>query len=225
MRYFFLSVMLAVSLLGVAQAELTFETLHLEQTAKPEDQVLPFQYTFTNESEKPVKISNINAGCSCLKVVGLEKKTYLPGETGVIALDFALGTFTGKVDKTLFLWYNDAKRRSPSEVLRATVNIPALLEIGPKTLKWLKDSEATTQILKVSVHKDEPVQLSNIICSNSNFKVELVTKKAGFEYEFEVTPVDTSKIGFGIIKFETDAKASRFKRGQAFMVIRKNLNE
>ncbi len=205
--------------LSSVYAGLEFKSLSVEQTAKPEDSVMVFSYPFTNTSEKAVTIGRFNAGCSCLEVKDLTKKTYQPGESGVIELDFALGTFTGKVEKTMYLWYEGVKTKSPSFVLRATVNIPVLFEVEPKTLKWAKGAEADMKIIRLSAQTDNSVHISNIICTNPNFKVELVTKKEGYEYEFEVTPLDMEKVGFGIIKFDTDSQVERFRRGQAFMVI------
>lgn len=224
MKFDFLA-LISLLLLGVASAELTFEQLHVSKTAKPEDKVLAFEYSFTNTTNEVVTVGKIDAGCSCLKVKGLEKKVYQPGETGRIELDFALGTFTGKVDKTVFLWYEGVKTKAPSLVLRATVTIPVLFEIKPSTIKWPVSGEPEMKVLSVKAFGDEAVNISNIVCTNPNFKVELVTKKSGFDYEFEVTPLDTSKVGFGIIKFETDSEVPRFKRGQAFMVISKALKK
>jgi len=73
----------------------------------------------------------------------------------------------------------------------------------------------------IEVLGNEAVDVSRVVCSSQYFKVEKVTQKEGKLYEFEVTPKETAKSRFGVVKFQTDSAIERFKKGQFFLVVSK----
>src|SRR5688572_5471579 len=68
---------------GLIAADLDFPQRHLQATPAPGAKTVEFAFPFTNQGTAPVTITDIQVGCNCV-AAQLEKKTFAPGERGVI---------------------------------------------------------------------------------------------------------------------------------------------
>lgn len=68
-------------------------------TVKPGDEKT-YEFSFENNNNKPITLSNVKANCACLKVVDFTKKV-APGEKGVIKVLLATKSLQGNIAKKI----------------------------------------------------------------------------------------------------------------------------
>lgn len=209
---------------ATAQLGFTFTSNRQEVTTKPADKLVTVPYFFENKTKRTLTISRYSSACSCVDArVRGKKLEYKPGEKGEIHVDFKLGTFSGKVEKTLLLWTTDDPEEKPSSVLTVALNIPVLIEMKPKnkTLYWDQNGAVEPKTIKIKINYASPIHITEHSGTSKNFAYELKTIKHGWEYELVVTPKDVSQLGMGMIRFRTDSPIPRFQRQMAFVCVRK----
>ncbi|MBK1881104.1 DUF1573 domain-containing protein [Luteolibacter pohnpeiensis] len=202
---------------------LKFTETSKEITADPAARSVTAEFDFTNDTQHPVTIEKTDGGCSCVSVKVSDGKTqFSPGESGKIQAVFDIGNFSGEVDKPVKVWLKGEDVDVATQTLKIHINIPVLISMEPKTLKWTVGDKTSSKTIKIAVHDDKPVHLDAVKSSTNAFTTNLKTIKDGEEYELEVTPVSTEKMGtLGIFRIETDCPMDRYKLLQAFAVIQK----
>ena len=203
------------------QPGFTFIKDKVAVTSAPDAKTVTVPYHFENKTDRVLKIAKYDSACSCLsaKVKG-SKLVYKPGEKGEIRVQFAIGAFSGIVEKTVLLWTTDDPDDKPSTVMTVQLTIPVLVELTPMTLLWNQDEEAKAKTIKLKVNHDKPIRIVEHSGSNKDFPYELKTIRDGWEYELVVTPESTEQPGFGMIKITTDSPIPRYKRQQAFVCVK-----
>jgi hypothetical protein len=201
-------------------AELKFETPVIEADAALDATTLVREYKFTNTGTKPIKITQADAGCSCLGVeVAAGKFTYAPGESGTLRATFEIGNFQGTVEKPILIWLEGDREEAPSGQVTLRVHIPVIIAIEPKTLKWEQNGSSEMKSLDIKMDYKNPIQITSVTTSNENFTTKLVTIEEGKHYKVEVTPRNTASGGFTIVRIETDADVEKQRIQQSFAVI------
>ncbi|GAA5497197.1 hypothetical protein Rhal01_03390 [Rubritalea halochordaticola] len=224
MHLLFLLLLYSAVLLFPARvnANLTFDSKLKEFTVKPGLKSLKVTFNFKNTSGKEIKISKLEAPCTCLSAhLKDNKKSYSPGDTGEIVANFSVDSFYGTISKNIMVWIEGDPKLQPSIKLTTQVTIPSVVELSSTNLSWKTDEESNTKTFKVTINQTDPVLLKNITCSNEQFKVSYKVLTEGKLYEVAVTPLNTSTPGFGILRIKTDSKLSRFKSLRAYVSIRK----
>ena len=149
-----------------------------------------------------------------------EKLTYAPGETGVLKVRFRLGTLSGSFEKAIKLWMTGDAKEAPSVKLGVKITIPQHVVVKPKTLKWERGAAKSTQTLTIQVMQKSPMEINLSSITSANFTVEFFEKKKGYVYELKVTPKDMAKKSLGVLRCSTDSEVKKFKRVQAYLMIR-----
>ncbi len=118
-------------------AQLKFDAPVIDADAGIDDSFLTRDFKFTNAGAKPVKITQADAGCSCLAVeVAGGKFTYAPGESGILRAKFEIGSFQGTVEKQILIWLEGDGELNPSAKVMLKVHIPvARMKSGIKNEK------------------------------------------------------------------------------------------
>ena len=180
------------------------------------------EFTFTNKGDKPASITKSDSGCSCLKVeISGGKLKYAPGESGVVRTTFEMGNFSGTVDKMVAVWIDDDPVDKPSTQLTVRVNIPILVALEPKTLKWDLGAKADPQIIHIEMAEGSSIHVTGVTSSSEAFACELKTVDDGKKYDLIVTPQTMDVPGMAVIRIETDCAISKHRTQQAFAVVRK----
>ena len=180
------------------------------------------EFTFTNKGDKPASITKSDSGCSCLKVeISGGKLKYAPGESGVVRTTFEMGNFSGTVDKMVAVWIDDDPVDKPSTQLTVRVNIPILVALEPKTLKWDLGAKADPQIIHIQMAEGNSIHVTGVTSSSEAFACELKTVDDGKKYDLIVTPQTMDVPGMAVIRIETDCAISKHRTQQAFAVVRK----
>lgn len=204
-----------------ASAALEFETPAIKVDAGLNDKVVTRDFKFTNSGDKAVRITQADAGCSCLAVEVAEGKfSYAPGESGVLRATFEVGSFQGTVDKQINVWLEGDPEEKPSTSLKMSVHIPVIIKVEPKSLKWKVGETAEAKVIDVAMDYEKPIHVTAVATSNDSFSAELITVEDGKHYQIKVTPQKgTDSPGLNIVRIETDVDIERQRVQQAFAVI------
>lgn len=218
--------LLACLLSAASAAGLKFDEVLKELDVEPTEQIVTTDFTFKNTSDKPVRIAKYDAACSCmsLKVKG-GKLLYQPGESGVIRAVFDMGNFSGVVDKVLQVWLDDDPEPEPSVLLTVRVDIPVLIEVLPKTLRWDLNDPTEKQVVKITMNYPEPIRVLEASTNTDAFTTKLTTIEEGKSYELEVTPASTERPALGIIQIKTDCPIERHAIKRTFALVRQPVSE
>lgn len=212
-----------LALAAFAQAAgLEFDQLVKEITAPADANTVVADFNFTNKSDKPITITKADPGCTCLKVqISGGKLKYAPGESGVVRTTFDMGNFSGTVDKVLPLYLDNAPESSPSLKLTLRVNIPVLIGLDQKTLKWELGGKAEPQTIHIVMAEGQTIRVTGTKSSSPSFACEVKTVEEGKKYDLIVTPLEIDTVGMTVIRIETDCPLTKHKIQQAFAVVRK----
>ena len=212
-----------LALMAMVQAGgLVFPEILKEVHASADAESVTTDFEFTNRSDKPVAIAKYDSGCSCMAVMVKDGKLrYAPGESGLIRTVFKMGNFAGVVDKMVALWIDNDPVDNPSLSLTVRVNIPVLVSLEPKTLKWDLDGKGEPQTIKIRMNYDKPIRVTGVTATSESFKTELKTVEEGKSYDLIVTPQDIKTPGLGIFRIETDCPLEKHRIQQAFASVRR----
>lgn len=204
-----------------ANAALEFETPAIKVDAGLNDKTIQRDFKFTNSGDKAVKITQADAGCSCLGVeVAGGKFSYAPGESGTLRATFEVGNFQGQVDKRINVWLEGDPEDKPSVSVAMSVHVPVIIKVEPKSLKWKMGDPAEPKMIDVTMDYEKPIHVTSVGTSNETFTAELITVEDGKRYQIKVSPrKGTSAAGLNIIRIETDAEIEKHRIQQAFAVI------
>ncbi|MDG2489101.1 MAG: DUF1573 domain-containing protein [Roseibacillus sp.] len=212
---------LSLLLMGpsVLFGELVFETDEISLTLPPNKDRLSVEFPFKVGGELPVTIKEYQAACSCLsaEISGNGKLTWNPGESGVVRGNFKLGTIKGAIEKKIVITLEGEPNPI---VLTAKLEIPDLFSIDPPTLFWDLDGKGKTQIFKIRVNHETDIMVTDISCTNEQFKYDLEVVKPGREYQVAVTPVHVAERAFGLLRVKNDCEFKKYSSVQGFMVVR-----
>ncbi len=178
------------------------------------------EFPFTNQTDKTVVVKETLGDCSCTSIqISGGKSAYAPGESGIIRLNFDMGTFWGKVEKGASIWLEGDPKDAPSQRLTLKVNIPILIEMEPKTVKWELGQTAEPKTIKFKMNGDKPVHIKSVTPSTENFNQELKTLEEGRSYELVITPKDVQKKALAVFRVETDCELPNHRVQQVFALV------
>lgn len=188
------------SCLSSASAELEWESKILAFTAGFSEEKVTADFVFKNPGPGPVTIKDIRTSCGCT-TAALDKKNYLPGETGSIRAVFDIGSRTGHQEKKIYVLTDQT--RQASETLTFSVFIPEILSIRPQLVYWHQNQEVFSRIIRVIPRYPEPLNILSVSSENPVFQTRLVRIREGQEYEIEVTPGNLSRALNGTVTIRT----------------------
>ena len=201
---------------------LKFESLEKNLDAPADAKTVEATFDFENTSDRPVKITKSDPGCTCLHVqVAGGKLKYAPGESGTIKATFDVGNASGLVNKAVAVWLDNDPPDKPSLTLKVNVNIPVIVAIEPKTVKWAIGERPDPQTIEIRIAEGNQVNVLGVTSSSKDFKTELKAVENGRKYDLVITPTRVDSPGIGVFKIETDSPVAKHKIQQAFAVVRK----
>ncbi|MEO8614320.1 MAG: DUF1573 domain-containing protein [Luteolibacter sp.] len=201
---------------------LDFKELSKEINAAADATSTTAEFEFTNKTSRAITIKKCDPGCSCVAVqISDGKLRYEPGESGVISAKFDMTNFSGTVDKVIALFLDDDPADKPSQVLKLKINIPVLVALEPKTLKWNLGANANPQTIHIKIIEGQTIRVTNVKSSSEAFTLKLNTLEEGKLYDLVVTPNAMEAPGIGVFRVETDCKIQKHRIQQAFGVVRK----
>ncbi|MBE7495414.1 MAG: DUF1573 domain-containing protein [Verrucomicrobiaceae bacterium] len=201
---------------ATARAELALDVPVIELKPKPEDEVVRTTFKFRNKGDKPVKVLALESACSCLSAE-LDKAEYQPGEEGTGSAEFKVSTFVGRHEKMVLVSTDDPKQ--PEWQIQFVLDVPAVVDIEPKTLQWWVGDEPVEKSATVKINGDMPMKLLKITATRESVDFSFKEVTPGREYVVTVKPKSTSEVTLGALKIETDSKIPKYQRQLAFFSI------
>lgn len=211
-----LSTFLFVCLPFSAMAEMTIEVPIIEVKPKPEDESITVDFVFHNNGKKAVKVLGIESACSCLSA-SLDKAVYQPGEKGTGKAEFKVSSFVGRQEKSVHVTTDDPAQ--PEWVIPFAMDVPAFVEIEPKTLQWWLGDPVEAKTCVVRMTGTDPLKIVKITSTRERVEFSMKELKPGREYEITVKPADTKEVMLGALKIETDSKIPKYQRQLAFFSV------
>ena len=203
-------------MLGAAHAEIATELPAIEVKPKPADEVVKTTFKFRNKGTKPVKIFDLESSCSCLSAE-LDKAVYQPGEEGTGTAEFKVSTFVGRHEKLITALTDDPQQKE--WVITFILDIPAVVDIEPKTIQWWVGEEPVEKTTTVKMNADKPMTIKNITATRDNVEFSWKEVTPGREYLVTVKPKSTNEVTLGALKIETDSTIPKYQRQLAFFSI------
>jgi hypothetical protein len=159
----------------------------VEAVLRPQaDGAMPVaSYPFRNDTPAPVTIIQVVPSCDCT-TINLPKKTYAPGESGVLVARFDPTGRSGTVNRTINV-VTDEPGGQP-QLLKLTAELPEVLTFAPHELRWTAGEKPVAKTLDVLVNAPGGVELAAAWANQPDFKVELVTVTPRTHYRVTVTP-------------------------------------
>jgi hypothetical protein len=142
-------------------------------------------YPFRNDTAAPVTITQVTSSCDCA-TADLAKKTYAPGERGVLVVRFDPTGRSGMVSRMISVT-TDAAGAQP-QLLKLTAELPEVLSLTPRDLNWVAGEKPEAKSVDVLVNVPGGVELAAAWANQPDFKVELVTVTPRTHYRVKVTP-------------------------------------
>jgi Protein of unknown function (DUF1573) len=105
-------------------AGLQWERESIEATAQPGQKVVHVEFPFRNAGDRMVTILSVETSCRCTSA-DTSKKIYAPGEKDAVSVDFAVGGWTGVVDKDVTVTTDGPELKPVVLSLRVTILPPA----------------------------------------------------------------------------------------------------
>lgn len=198
------------------KAELVTETPVIEVRPKPEDDSISTPFIFHNKGDRPVRVLRIQSSCSCLSAE-MDKAVYQPGEKGVGKAVFRVSGFVGRHEKTIHVETDDPKQADWA--IQFVLDVPAVVEIEPKTLQWWVGDAAAPKTCVVKMTGPDPMHITGMSATRQNVEFSWKEIVAGREYEVKVRPKSTDEVLLGALRIETDSKIAKFQRQLAFFSV------
>jgi hypothetical protein len=202
------------------RAGIEFEKVELLAPAKPDDTEVTADFKFKITGSEPVKITDIDPTCSCLKAETKDGRTeYKPGEAGVLHAVFGLGSFEGVVGKQIIVATTDPAR--PEITLTVKADIPLIYKAEPESITWDLNEAPAAKKVKFTVQGEKDIRVTGTQSSREGMKAEVKEIKKGREYEILLTPQTTAEPMLGFIRVETDAPYPRHQKKLLFFNIKR----
>lgn len=147
---------IVVTLGQAAFGKLVFEEQEIVHEAGMLDERAEGVFKFTNEGDQPITITSMKSSCGCT-VPQLEKKGYLPGESGEIKAIFTFGARVGTQHKRINIVTDEPAENRYS--LSLVTKIPEWVVVEPRILRWKAGEEPAPQQIRISVMNPDVVEV------------------------------------------------------------------
>lgn len=198
------------------RAELTLDVPVIELKPRPEDEEVETLFKFRNKGGKTVKILGLESACSCLSAE-LDKAEYAPGEVGTGKASFKVSTFVGRHEKSVLVSTDD--KMQPEWQIHFILDVPAVVDIKPKTLEWFIGDEARPKSSLIRFTGDEPMKVVKVSSIRDNVIFDWKELKEGREYLVTVTPKSTEGVTMSALKIETSSSIAKYRNQLVFFSV------
>jgi len=148
--------------------------------------VVKHDFIFTNVGNATLYITNVQSYCGCT-VAGEWTREVEPGKTGSIPIEFRTAQLTGGITKAITVSCNDRVLRD--QVVQMTGTLWRAIDVNPLfTILTIpaESSSNASSVVRIVNNEEVPLQLSQPTSSNPAFTAEVITNKAGKEFDLVV---------------------------------------
>jgi hypothetical protein len=210
-----LAVLLSLVLLApVLEARLVFEATELKLAPGFADERSEAVFVFTNQGEKPITISQVNASCGCT-VPTLAQRTFASGERGEITALYNIGERQG-LNRSQIVVRTEAPD-SAVHTLASEVNIPVAIQALPRVVNWRVGDAPEPKVIEVAIHPQAGLKLKGVGGVSEEFSVELLPGPTEGRHQIVVTPTSTANRQRGTFTLEFEEPPARPSQIFAFV--------
>lgn len=164
-----LGLLLPFLLTAAGQAKLEWDSTVFDYAAKVTDEAVSAAFHFKVVGEQPVTLSSIRSSCGCT-TAKLEKRTYQPGESGVIEAHFDFGSRIGAQEKYISVQTDDPSDAEHNLLIK--VYIPHVLKVEPRFVYWTKGAETyPEQSIDLVTDTDLEVTITSVEADTEQLKL------------------------------------------------------
>ena len=174
---------------GSLRAELTWPQKTVELKVDAATSVTEARFSFKNTGTTPVDVNQVMSSCGCT-TVALEKRHYLPGESGEIVAKYTVAEHTGIQKKSILVTTSDGG--DPVE-LNLAVKIPEVLRITPAFVTWKHGETAAPKQITLEMAQDTPIKEITVQSSSAGVTAALEPVTKGRKYQLTVKPGQTNQ--------------------------------
>ncbi|MBI5425853.1 MAG: DUF1573 domain-containing protein [Opitutae bacterium] len=202
-----------------ARGQLAFTATERHVTADPDATSLALEFPFRNDGTSPVTIKAVRAACACT-AVELTRRTYAPGESGVVMVELHYADLTGHQRKTVHV-DTDAVGAA-STLLTLDVTIPERMVVEPRLLTWRRGTEPTAQAVEVTVAPGETLRPTGVSCEPAGlFTAELRPLTGDPQrYLITITPPAAMRPAQAMLTVHTNVPSGRAHRFRTALFVR-----
>lgn len=212
----FLWIAMLVVLRSLAFAELRWDKDELAFHPAPTDSTVTAEFAFTTTGRESVTIESVQASCACITAKA-DRKTYRPGEKGLVTAVFDLGQRTGVQDKKIAV---KIEGESEPVTLRMVVHIPELAKLTPQLVFWESGEALSAKVINLTLKPDASLRIIRIACPDPRFAARLDTIEAGRAYQVVITPTQTTTPATAVVTIEGVVGSEKRRFFQAYAQVR-----
>ena len=180
---------------------LEWKTKTVSIEAAPDQDSAEGVFNFTNNGDRAVTIESVKSSCGCT-VPELEKREYLPGESGEIRAIFTFGNRTGEQRKTITVVTDEIDAQKTNLLLE--VSIPKLIQVKPFFVFWRKGDATEPKMIKIRVSNPNLIKPVSIEANDDRFDTVLESTGDPAVFTVAITPRSTETSGNSYFLVTTD---------------------
>jgi hypothetical protein len=188
--------------------ESAFESTVARLTAKPGNQAVVAEWTYTNHWDIPLLVEHYDQSCGCLsgELSADGHQPVAPRKSGTIRAQFTPGNHRGLLRKSLHVRF--VGHDKPVElVVEAT--IPSHVELSQRELIWKADDTSAAQVIEIKSGTGKPFTITSLQGLPKNqFTLTTETLTPGTHYRLSITPT-ASASGQHCLQVRTDSPDPR----------------
>lgn len=171
-----------------AFADLRWEKPIQSFACTPDEKRAEAHFKFQNTGSSTVTIKSVRTSCGCTSAK-LEKKVYLPGESGEIVAIYSFHGQKGALRKLVTV-VSDDHPETPS-ILDIRVQVSEPFQIKPTLVYWRRGDSPEAKSVRL-LASGNPVHIKSVTSSDPNISVLSREVKPGEEYALEIKPQSTA---------------------------------
>ena len=216
MTRIFLPLVALLAMLGCAQAQsaLRWDKKIIELQPGSSEKTARADFAFTNIGNQPVTIESVKSSCGCT-TVGLEKKTYQPGEKGRITGVFTMGSRKGDQVKSIRV---NVRGETDPIVLTMVTHIGEAIKLEPSLVFWRAGEAPRAKIINVKL--PDGMRITRVTSSDPAITATLETTGEKGECKITVTPEATSRKTMAVLNIQGVNRSNEQRMLQAFALIK-----
>jgi Protein of unknown function (DUF1573) len=166
-------------------------------------------FEFTNAGNQVLEIPEVRTSCGCTVATNWTRRVE-PGKTGNIPIIFDSGGKAGPLTKTVSVACNDPTQPRFVLEFNAVIWRPIDALPGIATFNFGPDFQTNeTRVIRLVSNMDEPVTISEPVCTNSLFRAALKAVQQGKEFELQVSVLPPVPPGSTVAQITLKTSAPR----------------
>lgn len=167
--------------------QIAFDSMVLDFGKVPAGRMIEHSFVLTNTGGQTLEIQDVRPTCGCT-IAGTWDRKIEPGHAGVIPVRYNSERSEGDVVKTLIVVCNDPMATNIVLQLKGTVWRAVEVQPLAVTFNASADNQTNqTRVAHIINHLDQPLVVSEPVCSSHSFQTALKTVQPGKEFELQVT--------------------------------------